>query len=152
MAPATISPNCEQVYFNIPVNVSGNVTIQINNGSEAAQSFDAFASGGTVQININFLSKGVVTYKVLQGDSVVYTGYVIATCEIDCCIAKLVESAITCTCHCDKCKEELDRAEKIHLLLIAAKHAAEVEQNFEDATAKYNKAKEFCTEVCACGC
>ena len=76
----------------------------------------------------------------------------VSSCEIDCCTAKLVESAINCTCKCDKCKEELLRAEKIHLLLSASKYAAEIEGNYENAVAKYNKAKEFCTEVCACGC
>lgn len=107
----------------------------------------------TISSNLSDLLKGVI--KIVINDSAsttLATFYSIATCDIDCCIAKLVESAITCDCHCDKCKEDLDRAEKIHLLLQASRYAAEQEGNYQDAVDKYNRAQEMCTEVCACGC
>ena len=47
---------------------------------------------------------------------------------------------------------ELDRAEKVFLLLQSAVYAAEVAENIQDAKDKYSKANEMCTEVCACGC
>lgn len=80
------------------------------------------------------------------------TIYTIAPCEIDCCIAKLVDAAIECHCKCDKCKEDLLRANKIFLMLQGARFAAEQEFNFGHAAAMYAKAKALCVEVCACGC
>lgn len=151
-----ISPNCKQIFFNIPVPntvISGTVvTIQVTNGDGTVSNFPAVALGGYIILNVSVETAGVVQYSVIHNNVTILTALLVSTCEIDCCIAKLVESAINCTCHCDKCKEELLRAEKIHLLLSASKYAAEIEGNYKDAVAKYNKAKEFCTEVCACGC
>jgi len=151
-----ISPNCRQIFFNIPVPstiLSGSVvTIQVTNGDGTITNFPAVALGGYIIINVSLDCVGVLQYSVIRNNETILTALLVASCEIDCCIAKLVESAINCTCHCDKCKEELLRAEKIHLLLGAAKYTAEINGNYEDAVAKYNKAREFCTEVCACGC
>ena len=80
------------------------------------------------------------------------TNYTIGACEIYCCIAALVQSAIDCHCQCDRCDEDLRKAEKIELLLKSAQHAAYSTANITDAINKYNKAKDFCTETCACGC
>jgi hypothetical protein len=149
-----INSNCTQILFNIPVpnNATGAVTIEVTNGDGTVQNFPAVAVAGFVTINVNMVTSGVVSYAVIRAGNVLTTGTLVSGCEIDCCLAKLVESAINCTCKCDKCKEELMRAEKIYLLLAAAKFAAEIENNYDDAVAKYNKAREFCTEVCACGC
>jgi len=84
--------------------------------------------------------------------SLIRTIYTIAPCEIDCCMAKLVDAAIECHCKCDKCKEDLIRANKIFLMLQGARFAAEQEFNFGHAVAMYTKAKDLCVEVCACGC
>ena len=80
------------------------------------------------------------------------TNYAVGGCEIYCCIAALVQSAIDCHCECDKCDEDLRKAEKIELLLKSAQHATYSAANITDAINKYNKAKDFCTETCACGC
>lgn len=80
------------------------------------------------------------------------TVYSIGACEIYCCIAALVQAAIDCHCHCDRCDEDLRKAEKIELLIKSAQHAAYSDANITDAINKYNKAKDFCTETCACGC
>jgi|TARA_R110000803_G_scaffold67742_1_gene129493 hypothetical protein len=100
-----------------------------------------FKSGGVVQTIIKDKSGRVVKKNSTVG-----------TAEIDCCIAKLVHDAITCSCKCHKCVEDLKRAETIYLLLQSAKHEAHVLGNVEMAAAKVLKAKELCTEVCACGC
>lgn len=76
----------------------------------------------------------------------------VGTAEIDCCIAKLVHDAINCTCKCNKCVEDLKRAETVYLLLQSARHEAHILGNIEMAADKIRKAKELCTEVCACGC
>jgi hypothetical protein len=85
-------------------------------------------------------------------DSTGISSYAVGTAEIDCCIAGLVERAITCTCQCDRCDEDLKTAQKISLLVQGAKHATYSSANITDAINKYNKAKAFCTATCACGC
>jgi hypothetical protein len=80
------------------------------------------------------------------------TIYTVAPCTINCCIAKLTDAAIECHCKCDKCKEDLLRAEKVMLMLQGATFAAEQESNYDHAVNMYNKANTLCTEVCACGC
>lgn len=88
-----------------------------------------------------------------DGDTTLMTTlYTVGACEIDCCMAKLIDAAIECHCHCDKCKEDLLRANKIFLMLQGATFAAEQESNKDHAVAMYNKAKALCVEVCACGC
>lgn len=75
----------------------------------------------------------------------------VGSCELDCCIASLVQDAIDCTCKCEKCNEDLATAQKVHLLAESAKYSA-LNANLQDAIDKYNKAKDFCTATCACGC
>jgi len=84
--------------------------------------------------------------------TLVETLYTVASCQIDCCIAKLVDAAIECHCKCDKCKEDLLRAEKVFLMLQGATFAAEQESNYDHAVSMDNKANTLCVEVCACGC
>lgn len=103
----------------------------------------------SVQANETFT--GVITIDSLNGSAVSIEKYSVGTCELDCCIANLVNDAINCTCDCDRCDEDLHRAEKVHLLAESAKYSA-INNNVTDAINKYTKAKEFCTEVCACGC
>jgi len=85
-------------------------------------------------------------------DPLLPTNYSVGAAEIYCCIAALVQAAIDCHCHCDRCDEDLRKAEKIELLIKSAQHAAYSAANITDAINKYNKAKDFCTETCACGC
>lgn len=80
-----------------------------------------------------------------------YYKYYVGRCELDCCIASLVQSAIDCHCECDRCDEDLRRAEKVHLLANSSLYSA-INDNVTDAINKYNKAKAFCVETCACGC
>lgn len=94
---------------------------------------------------------GVVTITVTDGSNT-DTFYTISSCQIDCCIANLLVSALECTCKCDQCQYDLIRAEKIHLMLQAARFAAENEKDNQNAIALYDKARDLCTEVCACGC
>jgi hypothetical protein len=104
-------------------------------------------------VNINYNIDGEAPSNEDDADTtLIQTLYTIAPCQIDCCIAKLVDAAIECTCKCDKCKEDLLRAEKVFLMLQAAKFAAEQESNPDHADDMYNKASALCTEVCACGC
>jgi len=80
------------------------------------------------------------------------TLFTVAPCEINCCIAKLVDAAIECHCKCDKCKEDLLRAEKVFFFFFSSKYAAEAEGSYDNAKLMFDKANGLCTEVCACGC
>lgn len=65
-----------------------------------------------VTINTDADSDGISNENT--GDSTLMTTlFTVAPCEINCCIAKLVDAAIECHCKCDKCKEDLLRAEKV---------------------------------------
>jgi len=108
--------------------------------------------GGKFVRTLYLDTRGVnrVTVSDVKG-GVAKTYITIGSQEIDCCIAKLVHDAINCTCKCNKCKEDLNRAQTIRLLLQAAEYEASLGLT-DSVVEKYNKAKELCTEVCACGC
>ena len=138
-APVRISHNCKQIIVDMqvtpaPTNRNLIIKISYNSVSTDVEYFLAANESSIFYIEEAGAS-GVVVVTILENS-----------------IASLVESAITCTCKCDKCKEELDRAEKVFLLLQSAVYAAEVAENIQDAKDKYSKANEMCTEVCACGC
>ena len=97
-------------------------------------------------------TRGVSKVVIKNSKGAVIKSYVtVGTAEIECCIAKLVTDSINCTCKCDKCIEDLQRAQTIRLLLQAAQYEATL--GLEITTQeKYTKAKQLCTEVCACGC
>ena len=157
-APVRISHNCKQIIVDMqvtpaPTNRNLIIKISYNSVSTDVEYFLAANESSIFYIE-EAEASGVVVVTILE-NSIQLPGGIgatVATCQIDCCIASLVESAITCTCKCDKCKEELDRAEKVFLLLQSAVYAAEVAENIQDAKDKYSKANEMCTEVCACGC
>lgn len=112
----------------------------------------ARARGTTFIQTVQADTRGVNRVTVTDTRGAAIKTYVsIGSAEIDCCIAKLVHDAINCTCKCNKCKEDLDRAQTIRLLLQAASYDAHLGLQ-DGANDKYYKAKELCTEVCACGC
>lgn len=132
----------------------GRYTIQLNNlVTGESKTFQANSIAGKLQKTVAFRGSGVTTTIIKDSKGrVVKQSSQVGTAEIDCCIAKLVHDAINCTCQCNKCNEDLKRAETIYLLLQSAKHEAHVLNNPEMAADKVLKAKELCTEVCACGC
>jgi hypothetical protein len=77
--------------------------------------------------------------------------WVIGTCELQCCVAGLLQSSIDCACKCSKCDDDLRKAQKIHLLSESAIYAV-TNGNITEAINKYNSAKSFCDETCGCGC
>ncbi len=107
--------------------------------------------GGKITASFGMNARGVLKATMIDPAGGKTSQVSVVTADIDCCIAKLVHDAINCTCKCDKCKEDLKLAERIFLLLQSATYDATL-GNINAATDKYNKAKEFCTERCACGC
>lgn len=135
------------------VAVNSKLVVEINN----LTTNKTFAGTGTAR-GTNFITtvaadtRGVVRVRIKDAAGGVVREYLtVGVADIDCCIAKLVHDAINCTCKCNKCKEDLDRAQTVRLLLQAAKYEAKLGL-VESVSDKYNKAKELCTEVCACGC
>tara|TARA_R110001592_G_scaffold30624_6_gene109400 strand:- start:1523 stop:1987 length:465 start_codon:yes stop_codon:yes gene_type:complete len=129
-------------------------TVELKNLSTGeSKTFKQKSIGTSLHKVIPFKSGGVVQTIIKDArGKVVKKSNSVGTAEIDCCIAKLVHDAINCTCKCNKCVEDLKRAETIYLLLESAKHEALVLGNSQMSSDKFLKARELCTEVCACGC
>lgn len=94
---------------------------------------------------------GVIAITIKDSTAAVVSGAAVSSCELYCCIAKLVESGISCTCNCSKCDDDIRTAEKIHLLVKSAESAA-TQGTVTDAIDKYTKAKSLCDTTCGCGC
>ena len=108
--------------------------------------------GNTWNITSDDISlSGVMTVLQDLGGSNVPQEYLIGTCELDCCVASLLQSSIDCACKCSKCDDDLRKAQKIHLLSESAKYSV-INENITDAINKYKSAKSFCDETCGCGC
>jgi hypothetical protein len=99
----------------------------------------------------NSAINGVIAITIADSTAAVVSGASVSSCELYCCIAKLVESGISCTCNCSKCDDDIRTAEKIHLLVKSAESAA-TQGTVTDAIDKYTKAKSFCDNTCGCGC
>jgi hypothetical protein len=151
-----LTQNCDTITVTFS-DMGGDIDVRYYNSVTETEYTDTLVDSGdattdwvidatTVEGQGSF--NGVITLEEVNGDA----DYIVSTCEIDCCIASLVESAINCTCECDKCDDDLRIAEKVQLLIVSAKHSTYSQSNVTDATEKYNKAKDFCTATCACGC
>jgi hypothetical protein len=128
-------------------------TISVNNITTGKKtSAIQHSRSGKIIKTVGIDSRGVSRVDIKTPEGQIEKSYVVVTTtDIDCCIAKLVHDAINCTCKCDKCKEDLRRAQTIRLIIDSARY--EADQGLADsANDKYNKAKSLCTEVCACGC
>lgn len=153
----TISPDCKKLtVIASGVTSTANFTYynhitNTTSTSGAISEIDGVATWIVTNETIGETFNGVISITDTV-DSLKPTVFSIGACEIYCCIAALVQSAIDCHCHCDRCEEDLRKAEKIDLLVKSAKHTTYSDSNITDAINKYKKAKEFCIETCACGC
>ena len=156
----TFSPNCKKITVVIsdcPNTASITYENKISNKTYTASSliptndviiWEEYVStleSGNSAIN------GVIAITIRDSTAAVVSGASVSSCELYCCIAKLVESGISCTCNCSKCDDEIRTAEKIHLLVKSAESAA-TQGSVTDAIDKYTKAKSFCDTTCGCGC
>ena len=150
----TLSPDCKRLTA-VVVDASGTVDFTYYNYITGTTFEDTIAVVSTVATwditsdDIGEIMNGVIT--ITEGTNGT-TLSAIGACEINCCIAGLVQAAIDCHCQCAKCDEDLKIAEKVDLLLKSAQYTAFSNANISDAILKYNKAKDLCTATCACGC
>jgi hypothetical protein len=108
--------------------------------------------GSTWTVTSSMISlSGVLTVSEIVATVKIPRRYLIGTCELDCCVADLLQTSIDCACNCSKCDDDLRKAEKIHLLSESAKYAV-TNNNITNAINKYKTAKSFCDETCGCGC
>ena len=126
------------------------VATNLTNGEQSA-AFEPSRRGKIIK-TVPIDARGIVRVEVIDEDGNIDRSYLtVGSSEVDCCIAKLVHDAINCSCKCDKCKEDLKRAQTIRLLLSSAEYEAST-GSANAAVDKYNKARSLCVEVCACGC
>ena len=123
-----------------------------------------FSGGtGTVGIDISTLPSPNGLYKVCLVENGVeqVCKPVLIHCDLDCCLTKLTNEILDCSCDCARCSASLAKAQKIFLLL-SASEAAESNASLDgqstnegyyvDILNKYNKAVELCDASCGCDC
>tara|TARA_R110000744_G_scaffold111872_4_gene210056 strand:- start:196 stop:726 length:531 start_codon:yes stop_codon:yes gene_type:complete len=115
-----------------------------------------------IPVNDLTIKNGIVTViLVTQSGVELSKSSVLLHCDIDCCLTKLTNELIDCSCDCVRCASALAKAQKVFLLLTSADYAItqandganSVRPGFiKDANSKYLKAKEVCDESCGCNC
>ena len=102
---------------------------------------------------------GIFSIQVVDGSTSVYSAE-LGKCELDCCIAKKVDSLLGCDCECTQCSDTMITAERVHLLIVAIEtdllqiggDQAANTAIITNAQKKYNKALELCSDSCGCNC
>jgi len=153
LTSSTLSADCKTltlVYSSAP-GVADLLTNEIS-GATIYANIAGGVVGNTWTVTSSMISlSGVLTVLEDIGATNAPRAYLIGTCELDCCVANLLQTSIDCACNCSKCDDDLRKAEKIHLLSESAKYAV-INSNITDAINKYKTAKSFCDETCGCGC
>ena len=111
------------------------------------------------------ISNGIVNVTATTSlGTVIANDSVLLHCDIDCCLTKLTNELIDCSCDCAKCASSLAKAQKIFLLLNSASYAVKQASSsislnpgassghLLDANSKYLKATEVCDNSCGCDC
>lgn len=139
------------VIENVDPNISGSYTTAIS-----------YTNGkGQVNIPISNLSaaNGVFKVCVVEAGATKACKPVLVKCDIDCCLVKLTDELIDCSCDCPRCASTMAKAQKIFLLLASAQSAVEIAGTDitntgynKDILSKYNKTKEICDNSCGCDC
>ena len=156
----TFSPNCQKITIVVSDVTANSVIIKYENLISTTEyttanlapvdnivTWEAYYDTLEEESSIN----GVVNIQVTPSVGSTQSASAVASCELYCCVAKLVEEGINCSCKCSKCDEDIRTAEKVHLLIKSAEASAN-QGNDSDAVDKYNKAKTYCTSTCGCGC
>jgi len=139
----TVSDGSNSYLISADANLSGNYTTAIYLSTTVG------SQAGVFEITAIDSASGTIAYAGALGK-----------CDLDCCIAKKVDSLLGCDCSCTKCNDTLIVAERVHLLIAAIE--TELAQIGGDEAAntaiitnsrgKYNKALELCSDSCGCNC
>ena len=163
----SITGDCRFISLGVSGATSGgSIDILIKNGT-AEYPIAATANNNGVYTSAIFLQTvlstqaGIFEITVTDNTSgdIAYSAE-FGKCELDCCIAKKVDSLLGCDCECTKCSDTLIVAERVHLLITAietnlAQIGGDSAANaaiYTNANAKYKKALELCSDSCGCNC
>ena len=159
----SITGDCRFISIGVTgATAQGPLTISVNDDSFSAT---ATASGtySTARLLASTVGTQAGIFQVTITDNVtgasVYSGE-LGKCELDCCIAKKVDSLLGCDCECTRCSGTLETANRVMLLIHAietdlSQISGDVANNtaiYTNANAKYNKALELCSDSCGCSC
>jgi len=145
--------SADLVISNIDPNISGSYT--------AALAYDSTTGKGNINIPTSNLSSSNGAFKicVVENGIEVACKPILLKCDIDCCLVKLTDELVDCSCDCPRCAKTMAKAQKVFLLLQSAQSAVEIASTdvnntgyYKDILAKYNKAKEICDNSCGCDC
>jgi hypothetical protein len=122
--------------------------------------YDAGTGRGRINIPTSTLTSALGVYKVcLEEGGVEYSCKpILLHCDIDCCLTKLTNELLDCSCDCPRCSVALAKAQKIFLLLQSAMSSVEIaganqsNSYYQDIQKKYKKAREICDNSCGCDC
>ena len=140
---------------NIDPNVGGTYT--------ANMAYDATTGKGRINIPITNLTTSNGVFEVCQVEGGIKKACkpVVIHCDIDCCLTKLTNEIVDCSCDCPRCASALAKAQKVFLLLQSALSSAELATTqlgsrnsgyYTDILEKYLKAKSICDNSCGCNC
>jgi|TARA_B110000908_G_scaffold101272_1_gene119413 hypothetical protein len=146
-----------------PTSVTGDVIFtHIESGvtDSVIMNFDAGTGRGRINVPTSTLTSSQGLYKVcLEEGGISYACKpVLLHCDIDCCLTKLTNELLDCSCDCPRCSVALAKAQKIFLLLQSAMSSIEIageEQShsyYQEILKKYKKAREICDNSCGCDC
>lgn len=158
----SITGDCRFISIGITgASAQASLDININNLDTFSATANASGTYSTARLLASTVGTqaGIFQITVTEGSTSVYSGE-LGKCELDCCIAKKVDSLLGCDCECTKCSGTLETANRVMLLIQAietdlSQIGGDVANNtaiYTNATAKYNKALELCSDSCGCNC
>lgn len=128
----------------------------------AALNYDTATGRGRINVptsNLSVPDGGVYKVCIIENGEEKACKPLLLKCNIDCCLVKLTNELLDCSCDCPKCASAMARAQKIFLLLQSAQSAVEIAASdisntgyYQDILEKYKKAKEICDTSCGCDC
>ena len=160
----SITGDCRFISIGVSgATAQGALTISVNNIIIPGTTATALGTYSTARLLTPLVGTQAGIFQVQITDNIagtsVYSGE-LGKCELDCCIAKKVDSLLGCDCECTKCSGTLETANRVMLLIQAietdlSQIGGDVANNtaiYTNATAKYNKALELCSDNCGCNC
>jgi len=158
----SITGDCRFISIGVSgATAQGNLTININDIDIFTATATADGAYSTARLLASTVGTqaGIFQITVTEGSTSVYSGE-LGKCELDCCIAKKVDSLLGCDCECTRCSGTLETANRVMLLIHAietdlSQISGDVANNtaiYTNAKAKYNKALELCSDSCGCSC
>ena len=166
-----VTHDCKLLSINAKSYVSGaSGSLQVTNYAtggtmSSAKTINFNGANGTGRVNISIADlsspNGVFKVCLIENGIEQVCKPILIHCNLDCCLTKLTNELLECSCDCVRCSATLAKAQKIFLLLQAASSSVSIastaqgsqnEGYYVDILEKYNKAVELCDSNCGCDC